>query len=245
MTNTMKFYTPNWDLIVSYSLNADINVDGVCFDGQYFWTLEGASGTNVLQYQMTASGPLATGFSFNAGALLPTIFVRNTAICTDGSNLYVGYEYASGGTQKKAIAAFDKKGNLLKTLGGSVQVSLGTSGYNDITFNGKLILSVDAQDTFNAFTYFDPGADGAFAAIYVADRLFAGIAFNGKDYYGVQSSLSGQGKTINTEGVVQHNGANTVASPKGLDFGTQEGVPKMMDYMGGRYTGNWIVLVHQ
>ena len=120
---------------------------GIYFDGFFFWLVQDK---NLIQ----------AWFDSNfTGYIIQTIDISNTignagssspnAICGDGTNLYLAFEYSFGSpisVQRYAICLMNKQGKLIKTFDSTVHQSP-IAEYTDITFDELRMFSGFADGT--------------------------------------------------------------------------------------------------
>lgn len=199
MAGFLRLYkTQPWSLTKEYTIGAAANVKGIVFDGFYFWIVDE---DNLYQCWIDNDDNFRIIRTIASGTGIPG-FLENSAICTDGYNLFIAYHTLTGSpaTDNAGIAVYDKDGRLINVLtcAAAVSASWGTSEYLDVTHDGFYLYatySIFANPvSFPHWIKIDVKADAIVAdSIASVGRLAgAGVAFLGKDFILLVSGAGNQ-----------------------------------------------------
>ena len=249
MANTLEFYTPEFNRISTHILGTGNQIEGVYYDGLYFWTVD--SGTFLCeQFYITQAGSAELVSSFDLSGIIPLDAGESVtsidAITGDGLDLYIAYniettdgEFPPIVTETTVISKFDKKGNLLKDIYSYDSISFGF--LHDMTWNGlNLFLTTDSA---SKYLFQIDVATGKKIATITTQQILSAIAWNGVNFYCFRDSALGQGNVMDYTGkflaVAVPSG---FASPPAMDFGTGH---LNIDGAHDMFEGQWIVLAHR
>jgi hypothetical protein len=253
MANNIKIYPPGWSATPLYAstLTGSVNVEGVHFDGLYFWVTDdnGAGTYSVRQYYIPTSGTPSLVYSFNFGALVGLTalqtFVGIEAITGDGKDLYVGYRLEECDTdipptcvQISYIAKVSKNGVILK----QGMFSTGTNVakfYRDLTWQGEKIL---AATDGTAIRWLDPSTDTVVRSVTI-NAVAGGIAFDGKDLYAIRES-NGNAVKRSIDGTILTPLTALAIRPKGMDYATGADRMGSSSHIADWFDGEWLAVVH-
>jgi len=148
--NTIKFYDRNFVAKASITIGSGTGIDGVYYDGFYYWIVDNASPAyNVEQYYLDSSGSFHKVSSFDLatilglGAGLSITGIR--AITGDGLDLIISYdlEQSTGGpppivSVSAEVLKVSKSGKVLARISGFDQLADGS--VSDMTYDGYQLI---------------------------------------------------------------------------------------------------------
>lgn len=259
MAGTLRIYDPtNWvtKTPADIALGLPNRVQGITFDGAYFWIVDTAG----ILYQGHID---KTGAVFDIDKSVdvsPQLsnFSRLSAITTDGLNLYIAYQtlVTTGGFPPLSIvgakvAQFDKFGNSLKELTAFAvanSVTYVDNEYQDLTFNGIHVISSHGETSpGGVFKGVDPFNDTLAWTTNFGTAVGAmkrAIAFNGNSFYVVRNGTSRALAEIDYDQTVLDAGLNVGAvDVQGCCFGSKDFRLWPTGELHNEIDGEWLAVV--